>query len=214
MNHKTKPLYIFALITLVLTLCLYPFLPESIPMHFNASGAIDSYGHKATVFLFPALVLGLPLLAVFLQKVDPKKEQYQLFQNQYWNLMFFLQCFFFFMEAIVILSAFDPALVNINAIMMLLLSLLLIFIGNMMPKFKSNYFVGIKTPWTLASTRVWYKTHRFAGKLWFFGGFILLLGFVLPSELQLSFFLVVLFVITLIPIVYSYVIYKGEQKHD
>ena len=95
-------------------------------------------------------------------------------------------------------------------VLSLLLGILLVVLGNMMPKLKINYMIGFKTPWTLSNETVWLKTHRLAGKLWFAGGFVMMAGSLLPisSQLALLYLLGCASLITLIPCIYSYIIFK------
>ena len=87
-------------------------------------------------------------------------------------------------------------------------SLLFILLGNVMGRFKHNYFVGIKTPWTLANEEVWRKTHRMAGPIWVIGGIANILLTVIGVTFNGIGFIIILAVMIVVPIVYSYIIYK------
>ena len=89
-----------------------------------------------------------------------------------------------------------------------IIGLLFAFLGNYFKTIKPNYFIGIKTPWTLENEEVWKKTHIIGGKLWFVGGLLMALTFLLPNEMQLYTFLGITAVITIVPIVYSYLEFK------
>jgi uncharacterized membrane protein len=82
------------------------------------------------------------------------------------------------------------------------------FLGNYFKTIKPNYFIGIKTPWTLENEEVWKKTHELGGKLWFVGGLLMALTFVLPNNIQFYTFMGITAVITIIPILYSYRIFN------
>jgi len=88
--------------------------------------------------------------------------------------------------------------------------LFLIITGLFMPKIKRNYFVGIKTPWTLQSDEVWIKTHKFAGKSMVVGGGLAFLTVFLKSQVAFGFFIVIVLTSALLPIVYSYLLYRRK----
>ena len=89
-----------------------------------------------------------------------------------------------------------------------IIGLLFAFLGNYFKTIKPNYFIGIRTPWTLENEEVWRKTHLLGGKMWFVGGLIMALTFVLPESLSLYVFLGITAIISVIPIVYSYLEFK------
>lgn len=91
----------------------------------------------------------------------------------------------------------------------MLIGLLYVILGNYMKTIKTNYFIGIRTPWTLENDIVWKKTHKLAGKYWFIGGLlVILLGFILEPKPNMVSFIIITTIITIIPVVYSYVIFK------
>ena len=91
----------------------------------------------------------------------------------------------------------------------LFLGLVFIIVGNYMPKVKQNYFLGIKLPWTYASEENWNKTHRMAGKLWVAGGILFLANFFFRIQWME---VIIMFAMILIPVVYSYLYSRKEQK--
>ena len=95
--------------------------------------------------------------------------------------------------------------INISMYVSIGLGILIMIIGNYLPKCKQNYTVGIKTPWTLNNEEVWNKTHKISGYLWVIGGFIITISSFIGFE---SIMLVVLIIIAFVPIVYSYILYK------
>ena len=88
----------------------------------------------------------------------------------------------------------------------------MLFIGNMMPKIKQNFFFGIKTPWALMDEENWYKTHRLGGKTFVIGGIIIMLTAFIPGEAKLIGFLVALLPMIFIPFVYSFMLFKNKNK--
>ena len=114
-----------------------------------------------------------------------------------------------FMSALAIYILFSVQQKTSNPVLIFpLVGLLFAFLGNYFKTIKPNYFIGIKTPWTLENEEVWKKTHLLGGKLWFVGGLLMALTFVLPNNIQIYTFLTIVGVITIVPIVYSYLEFK------
>lgn len=200
------------LICMVAVSCfLYPYLPKQIPIHWNAEGMIDSYGDRMFLFLPIGLYLFLAALFPLLRRLDPRSKNYVRFERTFDSVMILMLLFLFCLWAIICLACFYPDRIDIPMILSLLISILFVIFGNLMPKIKSNFMIGIKTPWTLSNETVWLKTHRFTGKLWFVGGFVMMAGILLPSSSLFSmvYLLGCVCVMTLIPCIYSYMISKN-----
>lgn len=210
-----KEILPIALIVLALLvgLILYPDLPERIPSHWNAQGEIDSYsGKNFGVFFFPGFILGIYLLMTFLPLIDPLKRNYAKFSLPYFWFRTIFVSFFILIYFYSLWSALGTE-ANIKYFIFPAFSLLFIFIGLFLPKVKKNYFVGIKTPWTLHSEEVWNKTHQFSGKLFVAAGIITLVGFLFPDYSFLIFIVAVLSA-ALGSVAYSYFIYRKIKESD
>lgn len=210
-NYKN---YLIGLISLAVAIMAFPILPEQIPIHFNAQGVVDNYGSPMMVFLFPVLILGTCVLAEVTKHADPKRSSYSVFSKYYYLFFFVLDLFLFLVHLYIISYSLELIAFNISNIMIVLVGILFIFIGNLTPKIKQNYFMGIKTAWTLANEQVWYDTHRFAGKLWFVIGIIICICGFLPSEAFILVFLISISIAVLIPLIYSYVIFKRLEAKE
>ncbi len=103
-------------------------------------------------------------------------------------------------------------ILNISIIMPVAVGMLFTVIGNSMPKFKQNFYAGIRTSWTLSDEEIWFKTHRFGGKLWFVGGILMMTTAVLPKNMNFIALTFLALVLALIPVIYSYVIYRNKYK--
>ena len=212
MKKKNIIFLIGFIMMLLICLWFYPKLPQQIPTHWNAQGKIDSYSAKSFVFMPLAIyLLGWGLIP-FTAKIDPKKENYKRFYSVQ-TLTQTILCFFsVVILAMTLIASYHPKAINANFIMFPLLALLFIVIGNSMPKIKFNYTFGVKTPWTLANETVWYKTHRFSGKVWVICGFVVLAGMFLPSKWILSFLLGVILTSALLPFIYSYLSFQNATQ--
>lgn len=207
-------LLLLILATFLFGLYVFPQLPEQVPSHWNIHGEIDGWTTKNfAVWFFPLLNLGLYLLMLFLPNLDPRKENYVRFAGAYRLIRIILLIFLAVLYMVTLLVALGYPL-KVDFIVKALVAVLFLLIGNYMGKFQHNYFVGIKTPWTLASEEVWRQTHRLAGPIWVTGGvFGLILSFFqTPLAGILTFTVYIL--IALIPVVYSYFAFRKVKKDN
>lgn len=202
-------------IVIALFICsaaFYFFLPETIPSHWNWAGEIDGYMGRVGVFLMPSISFLVVLLMRFLPRLDPKYKNYASFEGAYRLIMLALVLFFAVMQGLIIYSAFFPRLLAIDRIMPLLTGGLFILIGKSMYEVRSNFFMGIRTPWTLSSDEVWQRTHHMGGRLWMIGGCLMALTALLPSLPRIILFFTIVALLALIPIIYSYFIFKQINR--
>jgi uncharacterized membrane protein len=193
---------LFLIILVVIgTVISYPYLPSKVGVHWNYKGAPDSFENKSYgVIILPFTMIAMYLVTMVLPKIDPKKSNYQRFQGTYFRIMNGILLFLFLFQAVQITSGLG--IVNPKYAVPEIVGILLIFVGNLAPKFKPNYFVGIRTPWTLASEDVWKKTHRFGGKVFVISGLLMLLVPFVPAIIQ-AYYVILLIVICLALIVLS-----------
>ena len=215
MNPKLKkelPLIVIVLIPFIYLAYIWNQLPEKVPMHWNLEGEIDRYGNKIELILIPIL---LPLLiySIFLiiPKIDPKNKLTKM-GNKYQSIKIILTTFMSVLALFILYSVKKQSITNPNFII-ISLGVLFIILGNFFKTIKPNYFLGIRTPWTLESETVWKETHIMAGKLWFIGGVIIIFSsLILNSETNSIVFLTITGIITIVPIIYSYLQFNKKQK--
>lgn len=206
MKKHLKILIITSLAILVPILAgvfLWKQLPEQIPSHWNFAGEIDGWSSKPfLVFGLPLIMLGFHWFCAIATFTDPKKDQHP---SKVLNLVFWLIPT---ISAVTLSFSYAAALgkeVPVEMVMPILMGLLFVIIGNYLPKCKQNYTIGIKIPWTLNNEENWNKTHRLAGRLWVVCGLIIMLtGFFGSFWILLS----LTFVMVLVPLIYSYVLYR------
>lgn len=213
MNLK-KELPILAIVLLPFIYLGYVWneLPSKVPMHWNIKGEIDRYGDKSELIIIPFL---LPLLVylIFLvvPKIDPKNKLNQM-GGKLQAIKFLLTTLMSILALFIIYTAKNQSFTNPNYIV-IIIGVLFIVIGNYFKTIKPNYFIGIRTPWTLENETVWKKTHKLGGKMWFIGGIlIVILSLILNKSLSFTIFMIITGVITIIPIAYSYLIYRNEVQ--
>lgn len=203
---------ILTLLCLVTGFLAYPYLPEKVPTHWNAAGEIDGWGSAwQGAFMFPLIMLAVYLLLIFLPKLDPKRKNYAKMGKAYSVMCLVIMLFFtamYFGTLGTALGLFEgfPSLVQLG------IGALFMILGNYMGKIKHNYFMGIKTPWTLANEEVWHRTHRMAGPFWIIGGLLFMLTSFLPVGWITTAVIIIIFGLVAIPAVYSYVIFKQLEN--
>ena len=165
---------ILSAISFALTLWLYPSLPGEIAIHWNIHGEIDNYGSKNWVFLFAAIPLLIYILALFLPRIDPRRENYVKHRATFRLIITGIALAMIALHWITILFSLQFN-VDVTMWVKIVLGLTWVLIGNYIPRIRHNYTFGIRTPWTLANENVWIKTHRIGGYGFIFSGIIWLI---------------------------------------
>lgn len=187
-----------------------------IPVHWGLSGQPDRYGRKTEALLIiPIVVLFESLLFSVLPFLEPRKLNLQRSAKAYFAIWIGLLVFMAILHVILILAALGRQ-IDMNTVMPLLLGALSALTGNYLGKFRSNFFCGIRTPWTLSSELSWSKTHRLGGRLF------VILGLCLAATVFFanpSLTLVVMFggflLVAAITLPYSYAVWRGDpEKHS
>lgn len=206
------PLWLLIVAGLVLGAAVYPQLPERVASHWNYRGEVDGYSSRCWgAFGIPLMTAGIYLGMLLLPLIDPRRQNYEKFAGAYRVIKAVLVIFMTGIHLIVVLNALGFQL-PVDRIVMTGVSLLFLIIGNYMGQFRHNYFVGIKTPWTLASAEVWRKTHRLGGRLWVVAGVLGLVGAVLRGPVGGAVLVTALVLAAIVPIVYSYLEFRRISK--
>lgn len=200
-----------ALPLLAVALC-YSSLPAQVPTHWGLSGAV-SYSDKWELWFIAGLAPLFAVLFPVLPRIDPRRRSYEKFMGSYLVFQLAMMLLLSVVTGIVLVESYRPGVVDVGVVVCALVSLLFIVLGNMMPKFRQNFFCGIKTPWTLSSEAVWVRTHRMGGRLLFAAGVAGLLGCLLPPIPRFAILMGSLFAATLVPSAMSYFWYQKEQKN-
>ena len=183
-------------------------LPEEIPTHFNLLGQADGYNHKmSAIFGLPTLMLLMHWLLLFIMIKEPKSSNIssKIQLLIYWTIPF--------VSCLLMISIFGEFLgysMMSGLLAQIFMGVVMIVIGNYLPKTHRNYIIGIRLPWTLENDENWRKTHRLAGKIWVLGGLLLFLNSFVQLYVYWVFFLTLFFVV-IIPSVYSYQLSKSES---
>ena len=209
---KDWPALLAILVPFVLIPIYWNQIPNEIPMHWNVNGEVDRWGQKGfDIFLLPLVSLGSYLLMLAVPYIDPKRktESAQKGIRAFRSIIPFLLTGIF----LVIFSQWLGLNIDLGKGIGVIITLFFVVIGNYLQSVRPNYFIGIRTPWTLESEDIWRKTHRMAGRLWMIGGIMMLLMAVFASTpLFFRMFTGGVLVLAFAPILYSFFLYLQEKK--
>ncbi len=198
---------------LVATLIIYPQLPERIPIHWNIQGEVDGHGARIWSLLTPAILIGFLLLFWAIPWLSPKPFAVDSFRSTYWFILLVLTAMFVYLHGLLMWAAWSGK-VDITRAMLAGMLVMFCLLGNVLGKVRRNLYVGVRTPWTLASERVWNETHRLAGRTFVGAAILGLLAVVLPVPLPAVIITVVASMIvgSLVPVAYSLILYKRLER--
>ncbi len=185
---------------------LYSHLPDMVPTHWNVNNQIDGWMPKIYgAWLMPVIALIITLFFPLLRKIDPESKNYEKFAKTWEVFQLTIVGFFAYMYAITSYVALNnDKSYLVGRLVMLGMGIMFIILGNYMGKIRHNYFVGIKTPWTLADPEVWQKTHRLAGWIFVAAGLLILLMSLFWMQYIWPLFIAIIVTIVIIPMFYSY----------
>ncbi|MCU0612987.1 MAG: DUF1648 domain-containing protein [Candidatus Eisenbacteria bacterium] len=196
-------------IAFVVTTMVYPRLPDRFASHWNASGKADGWMQKGWgVFLLPLLMLGLVILFMVLPLVDPLKRNITSFRPYYDTFIMIFLVFLLAIQMQILLWNLGKQ-ISPNKFLPIPMGILIYYAGVLMQHATPNWFVGVRTHWTLSSDRVWEQTHRVTGLLFRVCGVISVVGFAFP-DLWLVLFMAPLLASTVFAVAFSYVLYRRE----
>ena len=188
----------------------YNQLPETMATHFDFNNHANGFSSKPmALFGIPMILVLVYILAYFFTSQDPKRS------NQNEKVVAFVLVIIPILNLIVsgmIISVNLGNKVDIGLIINIFIGILFMGLGNYMPKIKRNYTIGIRLPWTLDNDYIWDKTHRFAGYIWSIGGIIYLIAAFFLKDYSHYFIPVIILILTAIPTIYSYMIYKSFKR--
>lgn len=203
--------YVMAAAAAAASIWAYPRLPPEVATHFGPTGQPDSYGSKLVVVAaLPLLIVGLRALLSMLPSIDPKGQNYAKFAETYWLIVNGILLFMTIMH-LALLGYSLGAPVRVDRVAAAGIGVLLIVIGNYLSRVEPNWFVGIRTPWTLSSDRVWRRTHRAGGWILVVGGALIVATVFVPAGAALPIFMATVGIVAVVPVVLSYVWWKQER---
>jgi len=211
MKKSYLVIIILILISFGLGIYFYPQMPDKMASHWNIKGEADGYMSKFWgLFLMPIILLGLFLLFILIPKIDPLKENIAKFRKYFDGFIVLIMVFLFYIYLLSIAWNFGKRF-DMGRMMVPALDILFYYCGILIENAKRNWFIGIRTPWTLSNEKVWERTHKIGGKLFKIAGLIAFLGIFFPNYV-FYFILVPALLFTFYTIIYSYFDYQKETK--
>ena len=203
-------LWVAAILPLIMVAAVWTRLPEQVPLNWGFDGTI-SYGGRAILWGLAVINPLIVLLMTFAPRMDPREENYQKFKGPYSALCLAVVLLMDAVMLITLAESLRPGTVNVYVMVQLMVAVLMMVIGNMMPKFRQTWFCGIKNAWTLSSERVWTRTHRLGGRLYFAAGAVMIVGAFFPPYVGIALMVAITVTATLATTIMSYVWFRQEQ---
>lgn len=209
-NHMKKTNVVILLIIVLsfaVSAYFYPLLPDQIVSHWGANGEANGYMSKFWgLFLLPIVMAAMALLFLLIPRIDPLKENIASFRKYFDGFIILIMIFMLFIHSLTIAWNLGYRF-DLTAAMVPAMAVLFYFLGVLISKAKRNWFIGIRTPWTLSSDLVWDKTHALGGKLFKVAAFIGLFGLFFGRH-AIFFTIIPVIAVAIITIFYSYFIFK------
>lgn len=211
MRKVTAAITGLVLLSFILSIYFYPQVPDQMATHWDSQGEVNGYMSKFWgTFFMPLLITGLVILFLVIPKIDPRKENIEMFRKHYEGFRLVLIIFLVLVHLHILLWNTGTQ-ISPNAVIPLGIGLLFYYAGVLTENAEQNWFIGIRTPWTLSSEKVWKRTNRLGGKLFRIAGITAFSGVFFP-EYAIYFILVPAVIVVVITVVYSYLEYKKELK--
>lgn len=209
--RKWYPL-LLVVVSIAVSVIAYPRLPARVPTHWGVNGQPNGYSSRgfATLF-FPALVLAIWGVLRWLPAIDPRRANYAKMQGSY-DLVVNAALTIVLVSQIGSMAAALGMHVAIERVIPAAIGVMLVVIGNVLPRARPNWWFGIRTPWTLSNDRVWERTHRIGGQLMVAAGVLIVAASFLPPLFALPAIVVLGAGSSLAAVVYSYFAWREETK--
>jgi uncharacterized membrane protein len=203
--------YVFVAVAGAVSLLTYPRMPPRVATHWNLEGDPDGYSSRlvATTVL-PLAMLAMRGVLAILPAIDPRGENYKKLADTYWLIVNGVVGFLLLLHVVIAVSAVGYP-VQVGRIAMGGVGLLLVLVGSYLGRVEPNWFIGVRTPWTLSSDSVWRRTHRVSGGILVAGGVAIVLTVFLPAP-PLVIVIALLATVAVVPVVVSYLLWRNEQR--
>jgi len=204
-------LIFIVLLSFGLSFYFYSQLPDRVASHWNAQGEVDGFMPKFWgLFLMPLLLLGLLAMFLVIPRIDPLRANIEKFRYYFDLFILFLLSFLLYLQILIVVWNLGFEF-NMTYLLIPAFALLFYYIGILMEKAKRNWFIGVRTPWTLSSDRVWNKTHKLGSKLFKLAAIISVFG-MLFEQYVIYFIIIPVITFSFYSMAYSYFEFKKENK--
>ena len=207
--RKWIPL-LLVIAAVVLSIVYYPHLPVSMPTHWSASGEPNGYSSRLWgAWMLPLIMAAIWFIMRAIPHIDPRKANYEKFQGMYDALVILILAFMLLMHLVVLMAATGTP-IQMDRIVLPSVGVFIALMGLLIPKAHPNWFVGIRTPWTLTSDLSWEKTHRIGGRLFVILGVLMVLSTLIGPEVAIWILVPVALAIVVFLFAYSYQVWKED----
>ncbi len=195
---------------LLVGVSLWDRLPDPMPSHWNAAGEVDGYMSRTWgVLLMPLVALALLGLFLVIPTIDPLRNNVAAFRRVFNLFVVAMMVYLVYLYGLTLLAGLGVP-IQMTRLILPAMGLLFMGIGYLLTQARRNFFIGIRTPWTLVSDTVWERTHRLGARMFMAAGGIIILS-VFLGERSLWVVLAAILVAALVPVVYSYLLWRGEN---
>src|SRR5881396_477468 len=203
--------FVIAAVALAVSVWAWPRLPARVPTHWEVHGVPDGYSSRlAAALIVPAIVVAMNGLFRILPRLDPRRVNYEKFQDTYWLIANAVALFLLGTHVLVMVNGLGHP-VAMSRLMPVGVGLLFIVLGNSLARVQPTWFVGIRTPWTLSSDTVWRKTHRTGGFTFVIAGGVMITAAFVSGALVWVLLAAAAVLAVAVPVVQSYVLWRREQ---
>jgi uncharacterized membrane protein len=203
---------VFVVAAMLFSAVVYAQLPEKVATHFDLHGQPDGWSGKGlAAFGIPCFMLAMFGVFNALPKLLPRKRNLDRFEDTYWLITTLVLAYMAIFHVVVVGKALGWP-IDIPTAVLLSIGSMFVILGNLLPRVKSNWIMGIRTPWTLESESVWRETHRLGGKTMMLGGLITMVAAFLPARIQPIVGIAALAIGAFVPVVYSYILWRREKQ--
>ena len=203
--------FVIVVAAIVASLAVYPRLPATVSTHWDMLGRPNGWSSRQWgAWVMPLVLLAMAILVRVLPAIDPRGSNYSKFSGAFEGIIIAVMLFTLGLHIVILMAALGYP-VAMARVLPLAIGALLVVIGNLLPRARPNWFVGIRTPWTLSSDRVWEKTHRLGGKMFVGAGLISVLAALLVPTVGYIVMFCAIAIVTAIVLIYSYLEWRKEQ---
>ena len=211
MRKWIAPLIVVAAV--LITGSVFSRLPATIPTHWNFAGEVDGYSSRAWgAWALPVLLGFLWGMLKWIPAIDPRGANYARFTGAFEGIIVLVMLFVFGSQMVILASSLGQP-VSVDRLAPIGIGLLLMGVGNLLPRAKPNWFVGIRTPWTLSSDRVWERTHRVGGYFLVAGGALIVIAGIAVPALAFGTMITVCAASAIFLLIYSYIAWRQERSN-
>ena len=203
---------ILILAAVIATIAVYPRLPDQIPTHWSVSGEVNGWSSRLFgAWMIPLLMAVIWLFMRAIPHIDPRKANYEKFSGMYDALVILILAFMLLMHVLILLSA-TGTVIRMDRVVMPAVGIFIAIMGVLLPQAHPNWFVGIRTPWTLTSDLSWERTHKVGGTLFIALGLLIVASTFIAPERAIWVLVVATLGVVAFLFIYSYQVWKQDPS--